>query len=172
MGRNIYSTDFLDIFKNTASLVDDVTRRNANVLVSNPTRNTGGVIEDRTETVTTLAPAWAKLSSFDQTMAVFGGPVQLTTRVRVTSIASNTVLHLSYGIDGAEVTGTQYGVARIDSLDFSPMIEYTHIVTGIPSSTHTFSIFANVRSRSGSGSGFSATITMGSVERMSIVEVK
>jgi hypothetical protein len=172
MGRNIYSTDFLDLFKNTNSVVSDVSRRNANVLISNPTRNLSDVVADRTETVTTISPAWVLLNSFTQTMAVFGGPVQMTTRIRVSSITADTILRLSFGIDGAEVTGTEYGLARIDSLNFVETIGLTHIVTGIPSSTHTFSILASVKSRSGSGSGMSATITMGTSERMMLVEIK
>lgn len=172
MGRSIYSTDFLDLFKNTNSIVDDVTRRNPNVMVAAPTINSSGVLADRTEIVTTLSPAWVPLSPFNQTLAVFGGPVQITGRARVTAITADTILNLSFGVDGAEVTGNQYGLARIDSLSFVQVVEFTHVVTGIPSSTHSFTIFASVKSRSGSGSGLSATITMGTTERLILTEVK
>lgn len=172
MARNIQPSDFLDIFKSTSSVVDDVTRRNANILVTAPTANTSYVLEDRIVQITTLSPAWVNLSVFSQTLAVFGGPIQITSRIRISGITADTILNLSYGIDGAEVTGNQYGLVKVDSLDFCPILEYTHIVTGVPSSTHTFSILANVKSRSGSGSGLSATLTMGIAERMMITEVK
>lgn len=173
MTRNIQRTDFLDIFKSTNTVVDDVTRRNPNVLVSNPTRNTTtGLIENRAITITTVAPSWYEVVVLNQTMAVFGGPIEIRSRVKVTAITSNTYLNLSFGVDGAEVTGNRYGLARIDSLDFNPVLEYSHIVTGIPAGTHKFSIVASVESRSGSGSGFSATLTQGIAERIIVKEVK
>lgn len=172
MARNIQRTDFLDIFKSTSVIVDDVTRRNPNVLVSNPTLNTSSQLENRVIVFNTLAPAWQEAALLNQTMAVFGGPVEIRARIKVSAITTNTFFNLSFGVDGAEVAGNRYGLARIDSLNFNPMIEYSHIVTGIPAGTHKFSIFGSVESRSGSGSGFSATITQGIAERIIIKEVK
>lgn len=172
MSRNIERVNFLDIFKNTSTVVDDVTRRNPNFLVSRPSENVSGTLEDRIVLVQTLAPAWVNLSIFGQTMPVFGGPVEIKTRVRVSNIASNTILNLSFGIDGAEVTGNRYGLARVESVDFSPTIEFSHIVTGVAASTHSFSLMANVTPLSGSGSGMSATLTQGIAERIMITELK
>lgn len=172
MARNIQRTDFLDIFKNTSTTVDDVTRRNPNILVTNPTTNVSDSLENRIVQINTSAPAWVNLSVFSQTMAVFGGPVEITARVRVSAIASNTILNFSFGIDGAEVSGNRYGLARVESLNFMPVLEFSHIVTGVAAATHTFSLMANVESLSGSGSGFSATLTQGIAERMIVKEVK
>lgn len=172
MARNIQRVDFLDIFKNTSTVVDDVTRRNPNILVTNPTLNTTNQLENRIVQINTLAPAWVNLSIFSQTMAVFGGPVEMRSRIKISSITSNTYLNLSFGIDGAEVTGNRYGLVRVDSLNFNPIFEFSHVVTGVAASTHTFSLMASVESKSGSGSGFSATLTQGIAERMIVAEVK
>lgn len=172
MSRNIQRIDFRDIFKTTSVTVDDVTRKNPNLLVSAATKNNSGNLENRIVQINTLAPAWVNLSIFGQTMAVFGGPVELRARIRISAIASNTIANFSFGIDGAEVTGNRYGLVRVDSLNFQPVVEFSHMVTSVPASTHNFSLMANVESLSGSGSGFSVTLTQGIAERLMILEIK
>lgn len=172
MTRNISSTDFLDLFQDTTLAVDDVTRRNANVLVTEPTKDIYGAPSDRIIQINTSAPAWVNLAFFSQTLAVFGGPLLISTRARISAITNDTIFNMSFGIDGVEVTGNEYGLITIDSLNFAPVVEFSHVVTGVPSSTHTISLFANVRPKPGASGIKSATLTMGIVERMTIIEVK
>lgn len=172
MARNIQTYSFLDMFSDATATVDDVTRVNPNVLISTPTINTYGSLEDRVVQVNTLSPAWVNLSIFSQIMPVFGGPIEIRSRVRISNITANTILNLSFGIDGAEVTGNRYGLVKVDSLDFVPFFEFSHIVTSVPAATHTFTLMGNIEPRTGTGSGLSATLTQGIAERMIITEVR